>query len=165
MQVSYGANTLLGGTPQNIGTTFAAATGSQATVTAATATLRRNQIIDVSFGPSGAPNSTDCTILYDVSRCTTVGTGGSAVVATPNDPTASASGTVVTANQTAAPTTTAASSLYSGGFSQRASQRIVLREDEFWIGPATNVAGTVYRAQSATYASTIAWQIYFQDVN
>lgn len=163
MIVTYGANTLLGGTAQNIGTAFSAATGSQATITAVTSGSR-NQVIDFSFGPSGPPNSTDCTILYDVSRCTTVGTG-TAVTPTVNDGAASVSRTVATVNQTAAPTVTAASSLYSQGFSQRASQRIVLREDEFYIGPLTNVAGFAFRSQSATYASTIAWQIYFQDIN
>src|ERR1700704_5878124 len=46
-----------------------------AAITAATATLCRGQIYEMNIGADGAPNATDCQIVYDASRLTALGTG------------------------------------------------------------------------------------------
>jgi hypothetical protein len=164
MITTFAFNNNMAGSQQNITTALTGATDTQATLTAVTATLCRSQVIDFSFGITGAPNSTDCTVVYDVIRCTTVGTGTAATPVSP-DNAAGVTRNVATVNQTAAPTVSTGIVMYYAGFNQRASQRIVLRDDEFLIGPATNTAGFAFRSASATYASTVGWQIYFQDLN
>ena len=147
----YSINNRLAGTQQVLTTTFK----TQLSLTAATATLRRAWIYEVEVGADGAPNATDCAIVYDWSRQTAAGTSTST---TPNplDAADTAAGTVGTANFTAEPTITATSSLMSLALNQRNSQRWIARDDKSaLIIPATNLAGIACRALSPTYASTV----------
>lgn len=149
----YSSNNRLAGTQQALTTTFK----TQMSLTAATgaATLKRGWIYEWEVGADGAPNATDCAIVYDWSRQTAAGTSTSA---TPNplDSADTAAGLVCTVNFTAEPTITAASSLASIALNQRNSQRWIARDEKSaMIIPATNLAGIAARALSPTYASTV----------
>lgn len=147
----YSTNNRLAGAQQNLTTTFK----TIVVVKAATATLKRGKLMELAFGADGAPNATDCQIVYDVSRQTADAT---ATAATPNpkDPADTASGSVAQVNATAEGTITAASSLFSKALNQRASQ-IWYAKDEAnaLIWPATNLAGLAARALSPTYAAPV----------
>lgn len=151
-----------GGTPQNIGTTVGAATGTILSATAATGatTLRRIWIMEWEIGATNVPNATDCPINWDISEQTAAGTATS-VTPRANDVgggDAAALGTYA-ANYTAAGTVTASSSGWFMGLNQRASYRVQMR-DEFHalIVPAVNVKGYAFRAFSPNYASTVGWR-------
>jgi hypothetical protein len=141
----YSANNRLAGTQQANAATFK----TQLNLSAATATLLRGSLIDLSVGADSAPNATDTQIVYDVSRSTTVGTG-TAVTPVPIDNTSGAAGTVGTANQTAEPTITATSSLYAIALNQRSSLRVFFDQGLRW--PATNLNGLAIRSLSPVYA-------------
>jgi hypothetical protein len=149
----YSINNRLAGSQQNLTSTFKTIVA----LTAATgaATLKRGWIYEWEVGADGAPNSTDCAIVYDWSRQTAAGTSTSA---TPNplDSADSAAGLVGSVNFTAEGTITAASSLMSVALNQRNSQRWIARDEKSaLIVPATNLAGIAARALSPTYASTV----------
>src|ERR1019366_7659036 len=91
------------GTPQNMTTTHK----TQLSITAATAgPVTRGKLVDIHVGPAGAPNSTDCSIIWDVSRITTVGTN-TATTPVPVDYGGAAAQSVGCACHTAEPTYTA----------------------------------------------------------
>lgn len=149
----YSTNNRLAGSQQNLTSTFktiialTAATGA--------ATLKRGWIYEVEVGADGAPNATDCAIVWDWSRQTAAGTSTSA---TPNplDSADTAAGLVAAVNFTGEGTITAASSLMSLALNQRNSQRWIARDEKSaLIIPATNLAGIAARALSPTYASTV----------
>lgn len=147
----YSINNRLAGSQQNLSSSFKTIVA----LTAATASLRRAWIYEVEVGADGAPNATDCAIVYDWSRQTAAGTSTSA---TPNplDTADTAAGTVGTVNFTAEGTITSASSLMSLALNQRNSQRWIARDDKSaLIIPATNLAGIACRALSPTYTSTV----------
>jgi|SRR5208283_1878212 len=153
----YGINsTTGGGTEQAITTTYK----SQVSVTAATAgPVTRGRLTDVHVGPSGPPNATDCSIVYDISRCTTLGTG-TAGTPVPIDNSA-ACATVGTTCFTVEPTITANSSLWSLPLNQRSSIRIFFDQPLTW--PAVNLNGLIVRALSATTTGTVGVQVYFDE--
>ena len=147
----------------NLATTYTAA-GHSLSLTAATATLRRAFIYEFDVGADGTPNATDCAIAWDISAQTTLGTGV-ATTATTLDQADAATGMVVTANYTIIPIITASSSRWSLAANQRASYRWVVNPGGpgELVVPATNVAGLVIRALSATYASTVMTQMFFRE--
>ncbi len=69
----YGTTNVSHGTPalQNISSSYK--TGLN--LTAATATLRRAFIYEFGVGASAVPNATDCEIVWNMARCTSIGTG------------------------------------------------------------------------------------------
>jgi hypothetical protein len=142
----YSLNNRLAGTQQANSASFK----TQLVLSAATATLLRGSLIDLSVGADSAPNATDTQIVYDVSRSTTIGTGGTAVTPVPLDNTSSAAGTVGTANLTGEPTITATSSLYAIALNQRSSLRVFFDQGLRW--PATNLNGLAIRSLSPVYA-------------
>lgn len=147
----YVTNNRLAGTQQNLTTTFKTIVA----LTAATATLRRGKLMELAFGADGAPNATDCQIVYDVSRQTGAGTS-TAATPNPKDPADVAAGTVGAVNFTAEGTITAASSLFSKALNQRASQIWSARDEaNALIWPATNLAGLAARALSPTYGAPV----------
>jgi len=156
---AYSVNNRLGGTQQNLSTSYKTIVA----LTAATATLRRAHIYDIMMGAEGAPNATDCAIVYDVSRQTAAPT---ATAATPNalNPADAASDTVAAVNATIEGTITAASSVLTISLNQRASQRWVAAPGSELIIPATNLAGFALRALSATFASTVVVQTLHNDL-
>lgn len=147
----FTTNNRLAGTQQNLSSSFK----TIMSLTAATASLNRARIFEWEVGADGAPNATDCAIVYDWSRQTAAGTSTSA---TPNplDPADTASDMVCSVNFTAEGTITAASSLMSIALNQRNSQRWIARDDaSAMIIPATNLAGIAARALSPTYTATV----------
>lgn len=156
---TYILNNQNAGTPQNIGTTLGAATGTILGATAVTGatTLRRIWIMEWEIGASSVPNATDCPILWDISQQTAAGTITS-ITPIPNDQgggDAAALGTY-TANGTVAGTVTASTSAWFMGLNQRASYRVQMRDEyNSIIVAATNAKGWVFRAASPNYASTV----------
>src|SRR5208283_4827370 len=154
----YGINsTTGGGTEQAITTTYK----SQVSVTAATAgPVTRGRLTDVHVGPSGPPNATDCSIVYDISRLTTAGTS-TAGTPVPIDNLSGACATVGGTCFTAEPTVTANSSLWSIPLNQRSSIRVFFDQPLCW--PAVNLNGLVVRALSATTTGTVGAAAYFDE--
>lgn len=146
----YSVNNRLGGTQQNLSTTFKTIEA----LTAATATLCRGQIVELAVGADGAPNATDCQIVYDVSRQTAAGTS-TTVTPVAENPADVASRTVGTANFTAEGTITATSTIWTRALNQRAAQQWFANPGSELIWPATNLAGLAIRALSPTYASPV----------
>jgi len=131
---------------------------------AVTATLNRHQTFEIEIGADGAPNATDCQIVYDISRETVQGTGGVTAVAValnPADPISRALGGI---NRTSEGTITAVSCLLNIALNQRASQRWIAAPGKELIFPATNVAGGAYRALSPTYAAPVLYSVYYDDL-
>lgn len=156
MATRYSTNNRLAGSQQAMTTTFK----TLVELTAATATLTRGALMDLSFGADGAPNATDCQIVYDLSRATTIGTG-TAATPLPLDNTSGAAGSVGTVNHTAEPTITAASSLYMIPLNQRASLRVFFDQGIRW--PATNLNGLAFRALSPTYTGNVGATLFHEE--
>lgn len=137
------------GTQRALAATFK----TQVQLSAATANLRRAWLYEWEVGADDAPNASDCAIVYDFSRSSTLGTGTTATPS-PLDTADPAAGSVSTVNYTVEPTVGV--SLMSVALNQRNSQRWIARDEKSaLIIPATNLAGIVARALSPTYASTV----------
>jgi hypothetical protein len=156
----YAASNQLGGSEQNLGSSYK----TLVVVTAATGatTLRRGWIDEVVVGADGNANSTDTQIVWDWSVQTAAGTATSI---TPNPtPDGSDAAALLTyaANATAEGTITANSSLLAFPTNQRQSQRIAYADFRLspLIIPAVNLKGIAARAKSTTYASTTVLQEY-----
>jgi hypothetical protein len=128
-------------------------------------TLRRIWMYEFEIGPLNVPVATDCTIQYDCSVLTAVGTW---TAATPqkNDTgggDAAALGTYQV-NATAEPTVTAASSIFNIGLNQRSSQRWMAR-DKFssLISAAVNAQGLACRALSTNYNLQAGWNAFVEE--
>ena len=125
---------------------------SLATVSAATATLRRAWINDVIFSTDAAPTDNAC--VCDISRITALGTASAAVLTLP-DSADTAVGTVLQVNSTVEPTVTAVSSLLSYGFNARATYRwFPSSPGQELVIPAVNVNGLAFRLLSQGYTGT-----------
>jgi hypothetical protein len=134
-------------------------------VAAATATLRRAFVYEFEVGADGAPNATDCAIVWHALLQSTAGTGGVTMTIVPLDPADAATGSVALGNFSAEPTGTFATIRWSLGANQRASYRWVVNPGgpgELTI-PATNLTGIGIRAQSPTYASTASVCMFFRE--
>ena len=70
----YHVDNRMAGSQQAVSTTYKTALA----VTAATATLCRGRAVSFKIGPDGAPNATDCQIIYTVERQTAAGTSSAA---------------------------------------------------------------------------------------
>jgi hypothetical protein len=155
----YHLDNRLAGSQQVLTTTFK----TQFAVTAVTATLRRGQIIELSYGADGAPNATDCNIVYDVSAQTAAGTS---TVATPtkHNPADSGSTSIANVNFTAEGTITATSTVFTRTLNQRASQQWYANPGSELVWPATNLAGLAARALSPTYAANVLFTAEYDDL-
>lgn len=127
---------------------------TQLSLTAATALLRRGKIFDLLIGTIGTP--ADQTYEFDVSRQTAAGTGGTTIVALPEDTADAAAGTVTYGNPTAEPTYTASSSVWYLGINQRASYRWVASQGSELVWPATNLVGLGTRCRSVSGGTVLA---------
>ena len=158
----YSVNNRFAGTQQATSTSYK----SQISVAAATATLCRGSLVDVSFGADGAPNSTDAQVVYDLSRLTTAGTA-TAITPQPVDNALGAANTVAQACFTGEPTVTggtgtqSTSSLYMIALNQRASLRVFFDQGLRW--PAVNFNGIVGRALASVYTGNISFQMTFDE--
>jgi hypothetical protein len=141
----YGSNNTNAGTQQAIATAY------KSLVIVAGATTARATIKEFVFGTDGTP--ADQAMTYDVSRTTANGTGTTGV-ATPLDGADAAYSGVITVNNTAEPTVTAASSVWVAGVNQRATIRWVSYPGMELIVPATASAGFAFRVKSPGYTGT-----------
>jgi len=149
-----------GGTQQNLAATPGKTLINLTALTGA-ATLKRGWIYECEIGADGAPNATDCAIVWEFMRNSTVGTG-TAVTPSPTDPADTAAGLVATANHTVEPTLGV--SLMAIALNQRNSQRWIARDEKSsLIVPAVTVTGIGLRAYSPTYASTGVASLFFTE--
>jgi hypothetical protein len=145
---AFHSSNLLGGTQQNLSSSYK----TLLALTAATATLTAAEVFELAVGVDGTP--ADNAIQWDLSRQTAAGTS-TAVTPNPVNGAKRAAGTVGSANFTAEGTITANSSLWALPLNQRASFRwVAYGPDSELIIPATNLAGLALRAKSASYTST-----------
>lgn len=153
----YNITNLQAGSQQSLSSTAK----TIASLTAATATLRRAFIYEVIMGAAQVPNAADCEIVWDLVRISTLGTG-SAATPSPLDSADAAAGTVGTVNNTVEPTVGV--SLDAIALNQRNSQRWVARDDKSrLVVPATNLNGIALRAKSSTYANIVAASMKFDE--
>ena len=125
---------------------------------------RRGQIYELEVGADGAPNATDCQIVYDVARQTVTGTQGAASTPTMLNPADGAATTVAKINHTIEPTVTANSGILAIALNQRASQRWIAAPGSELVWPATAANGLVCRALSPTYAAPVLVTSLFDEL-
>jgi hypothetical protein len=143
---------------QAITTTFK----TQVQLWAATATLCRGRAVALQMGPDGAPNVTDCQIVYEVQRATADGTS-TAVTPDPLNPADVASRTVAHNAYTAEGTYTL--DIFSRSLNQRASMQWAAQDtDAMLTWAATNLVGLSLIALSPTYASNVLFGIEYDDL-
>jgi len=123
----------------------------------------RGQLFELNVGADGAPNATDCQIVYDVSRCTVSCTGVAAII-NPMNPADAASRTTGKINASAEGTVTANSMVWSVILNQRASQRWIAAPGYELMWPNTSANGLVARALSPTYAAPAGVSVYYTDL-
>lgn len=130
-------------------TRTASTTLSVGALTAAAANMRRFKIYEWSFGAAEAtPNDTG--FVWEIQRCTTAGTAGSAVTPTTIDPADTLASTVVGGQaHSADPTLTAGAILESIGLNQRATFRWVAVPGCELVAPATASNGFAFRTPTA----------------
>lgn len=128
------------------------------------ATARRILVYDVMFGADGAPNATDCQIVYDITRHTSGGTGTvtTSVPLNGADPAAVSS---ATNNHTAesASITTGTGQVLEASLNQRASQRWVAAPGSELVVAAVTSQGFVFRSLSPTYTSNTLFSVYYSE--
>lgn len=147
----YSETNLLAGAQQNVAVSPGKTIINLTALTGA-ATLKRGWIYEAEIGADGAPNATDCAIVWRFGRITTVGTG-TAATPSPLDPADTAAGLVCTVNHTVEPTL--GPDLLAIALNQRNSQRWIARDEKSaLIIPAVTLNGIGCRAQSSTYGST-----------
>jgi len=146
------------GTQQNLTTTYKTLTA----IWAVTATLCRGRAVALQVGADGAPNASDCQIVYAVQRQTADGTATSA---TPNPlvPGDVASRQTSKVNYTAEGTYTLP--IWSRVLNQRASMQWAAQDtDAMLLWPATNLSGLALLALSPTYAAPALGGIEYDDL-
>lgn len=159
----YAVSNQNAGSPQNLSSSYKTIN----VVTAATGatTLRRGWVYEFEVGADNVPNATDCPISWDISVQTAAGTATS-VTPNPIDVGGGDAAALLTyaTNATIEGTVTANSSVFYMGLNQRASQRVIFRDEKSsLIVPAVNLKGLAMRAKSPNYASTVGWQFYIAE--
>jgi hypothetical protein len=154
---SYTVNNRMGGTQQNIGTTAK----TVLTVTSQTTGIRRGKIYEVNCGADGVP--ADNPLIYDIIRCTSIGSGGTNIVPPALDGADGLAVMVATGNQTGEPGVTATAVMLTIPLNQRATYRWVAAPGMEFVVPATNANGFAFRASSTIYASTVVFDVMWQE--
>lgn len=143
-------------------TRTASATLSVGALTAAASNPRRYELYDYVFGQAEA-SPADGNTLWQIQRCTTAGTAGSAVTPQFTDPgDAQAATTVCGQAHSADPTVTANAILLSIGLNQRATFRWVPAPGKELIIPATASNGLAFRTPTAALVVATA-QTWFNE--
>lgn len=154
----YHFDNRMAGSEQNLTTTYK----TLSAMWALTANLRRGRAVAIQVGADGAPNATDCQIVFAVQRQTADGTATSA---TPNPivPADSASAMAAKVNYTAEGTYTLP--IWSRSLNQRASMQWAAQDtDAMLLWPATNLAGLALMALSPTYAAPALGGFEYEDL-
>jgi hypothetical protein len=151
---SFLINNLNAGSQQNLAAAFKTLLSWNA-ATGAT-TLRRVWLTECEWGATDVPNATDCPVILDISRMTAAGTGTTLTPTLSDDGGGDAAALATyTANYTAEPTVTAATSKFFKSINQRASDKQWWRDKASCpISAAVNLQGYVIRVKSPNYAST-----------
>lgn len=153
----YSLNNRMAGTQQAMTTTY------KTLINIIGATTRRAQVWEVMVGADGAPNATDCQIVYDVSTkdATTAGTGTST---TPGKLNPADGAAVLTASGNYTAEATTFTSLMTLALNQRASQRwVAFGENQCLVMAATVSLGIGVRALSPTYAANALANVIFAE--
>ena len=154
----YYVDNRFAGTQQNLSTTYKTLTA----VWSVTATLRRGRCVAIDVGADGAPNATDCQIVYTIQRQTADGTATSA---TPNPrfPADAASSMASKVNYTIEGTYTLPQ--WSRALNQRNSMQWAAQDvDAMILWPATNLNGLALVALSPTYAAPAKGGMEYEDL-
>lgn len=135
--------------------------GNQATTTIANKTATsiasiaglRPYIYEFTVGADGAPNSTDCSIVFTLQAWTTAAGTSSAFVPYPLDPGYQAAKAAAGINFTVEPTYTAAATYWGPmGINQRATYRWVAAPGSELVLVGTAVTGAGMQVKSTNYA-------------
>lgn len=154
----YHVDNRFAGTQQNLTTTFK----TLAAVWSVTATLTRGRVVAAQVGADGAPNATDCQIVYAIERMTADGTATAATPAALN-PADVASRMTSKVNYTAEGTYTLL--IWTRALNQRASMQWAAQDtDAMLTWAATNLVGVVLLALSPTYAAPALGGIDYEDL-
>lgn len=130
---------------------------------ASSGTVRRGRIYDFTVGPQSAPNGTDCTIQFDLSRITTSG-AYTVSVANQADTVDAAFTGIGASNYTTEPTVTSSSQVWNNGANQRAPMRWVASgPDAEFVWPATTQNGFALRSLSTQYTGATGGVIQFRE--
>jgi len=154
----YHVDNRMAGSQQAQTTTYKTAVS----VTGTTATLSRGRCVSIKHGADGAPNATDCQIVYAVQRQTATGTS---TPATPNPlvPADVASRSTAAVNYTAEGTYTLP--IWVMPLNQRASAIWNAQDvDAMLLWPATNAAGLAFMALSPTYTANVLIGVDYEDL-
>ena len=156
---NYHIDNALAGTQQSMSTAYKTLLEGLAQTTG----IKRTRWYGFNIGPAGLPSSTDCDLVWDVSRITATGTG-TATTPLPLDPNDGAATSSWKGNDTIEGTVTATSSLAYGAMNQRATYSWQTNDQsQMLVGPATNNAGLCIRAKSSTYTNTVGATVYFNE--
>jgi hypothetical protein len=143
-------------------TRTASATLSVGALTAAASSPRRYKLYDYVFGSAEATPA-DGASLWQIQRCTTAGTAGSAVTPQSLDPGDTVAATTVCGQaHSADPTVTANAILLSVGLNQRATFRWVPVPGKELIVPATASNGLAFRTPTAALVTSTV-QAWFEE--
>jgi len=156
---NYTVHNRLGGAQQNLTTTF------KTQINIVGAATFRARMWGLMVGADGAPNATDCQIVYDIASkdATTPGTAGGAATPNKTNPADRAAGLTVNTNYTAEPTTF--TSVLAIALNQRASQRwVAFDANQTIVMAATASLGLAVRALSPTYASLALASIEYEEL-
>ena len=141
-------------------TRTADATKSVGVLTAATSNPRRAAIIAFGYGHSGA--QTDVAFLWQMQRCTSAGTAGSAVTPQALDPADTIAATMVGGQaHTTDPTLTASAILHDKPLHCRASFEVELSPRRIIYTPATASNGLAFRTPTAGSAIAVSCFAHF----
>lgn len=138
----------------------ASATLAVGALTAAASNPRRFKLCELIVGQSHATPADGAT-LFEVQRCTTAGTAGSAVTPTPLDPGDTIAATTVCGQaHSADPTLTAGAIPLKIPCNQRSTFRWVAQPGRELIAPATANNGFAIRTPTAALVATVANAIF-----
>jgi len=147
------------------GTQQAVSTAYKTLVNIIGATTRRARMWQVAFGADGAPNATDCQMVWDLCTkdATTAGTGTSATSNIIKLNSADGAPQLTAAvNYTAEPTVF--TSVFNFAINQRASQLwTAFDQDQCVVMPATANFGLAVRVLSPTYTNNALATMVFEE--
>jgi len=135
---------------------------TQVQVWSATATLCRGRAVALQMGPDGAPNATDCQIVYNVQRATADGTS---TVFTPNPINPADVASRMVAHNAYTAEGTYALPIFSRSLNQRASMQWAAQDTDAMLQwAATNLVGLALLALSPTYATNVLFGMEYDDL-
>jgi hypothetical protein len=127
------------------------------------AATRRALVWEFMVGADGAPNATDCQIVYDVAT-KDVSTAGTSTPATPVKTNPADGAAVLTAAVNYSAEATVYTPMVSLALNQRASQKwTAYGPDQMLIMAATATIGLGFRALSPTYAANVLVNVMFDE--